>query len=129
MPLLIAIDISLTNLMLMGLLTNTQKNTSPIFYIHYNKKEIFFFPQWYPSAFSLLSILLCEKSLGAGCLSGLGWLALNQSTFSKAVSACSGLTIRTYQTLHWTNKNYLDLGHGGISSSTRWREKRAWHFH
>lgn len=72
MPLLIAIDISLSNLMPMGPLTNTQKkpHTLPSFYIQYSTTEIFFSTVTFLS-FPFTVHALHEEALAAGCLSGL----------------------------------------------------------
>lgn len=83
MPLLIAIDISLSNLMPMGPLTNTQKtHTLPSFYIQYDMMEIFFATVTFISC-PLALHHLREEAPAAGCLGGLGYLAHTRAPLAR----------------------------------------------
>lgn len=124
MPLLIAIDISLSNLMPMGPLTNTQKRILCPAFI-YNTREIFFSAvRFIDFPFALHS--LHEEAPAAGCLRRLGQRVQTRvGAFRKAGPAPLGLTSKTCRMQNRANVSYLDHGHGGISSSSRWREKHA----
>lgn len=90
MPLLIAIDISLSNLMPVGPLTNTQKTYfAQLLYTVQYARNIFSLVTFisFPSAHHIL----CEEALDVGCLIRLCQLGSSQSAFSKAIPAQTSL--------------------------------------
>lgn len=121
MPLLIAIDISLSNLMLMGPLTNTQKtHTLPSFYTQHKMMD--FFPRGEVHQLCLCSPYPARGSPAAGCCCGLSLLVPTTAPLARLYRPAQDGTRRMQ---HRPNESYLDHGHGGISSSSRWREKHA----